>query len=86
MGCVLSPSHARCLLTSISVAIAAVSSGVRVWGCDKRVRHVAQTMMADDWAGFNTTEESLQAQSGRCGWTTPWLRGRQLELRGSRRQ
>ena len=62
MGCVLSPSHARCLLTSISVAIAAVSSGVRVWGCDKRVRHVAQTMMADDWAGFNTTEESLQAQ------------------------
>ena len=62
MGCVLSPSHARCLLTSISVAIAAVSSGVRVWGCDKRGRHVAQTMMADDWAGFNTTEESLQAQ------------------------
>ena len=62
MGCVLSPSHARCLLTSISVAIAAVSSGVRVWGCDKKARHVAQTMMADDWAGFNTTEESLQAQ------------------------
>ena len=62
MGCVLSPSHARCLLTSISVAIAAVSSGVRVWGCDRRVRHVAQTMMADDWAGFNMTEESLQAQ------------------------
>ena len=62
MGCVLSPSHARCLLTSISVAIAAVSSGVRVWGCDRRARHVAQTMMADDWAGFNTTEESLQAQ------------------------
>ena len=23
---------------------------------------MAQTMMADDWAGFNTTEESLQAQ------------------------
>ena len=62
MGCVLSPSHARCLLTSVSVAIAAVSSGVRVWGCDRRARHVAQTMMADDWAGFNTTEESLQAQ------------------------
>ena len=62
MGCVLSPSHARCLLTSISIAIAAVSSGVRVWGCDKKARHVAQTMMADDWAGFNTTEESLQAQ------------------------
>ena len=62
MGCVLSPSHARCLLTSISIAIAAVSTGVRVWGCDKQVRHVAQTMMADDWAGFNTTEESLQAQ------------------------
>ena len=62
MGCVLSPSHARCLLTSISVAIAAVSSGVRVWGCDKKARQVAQTMMADDWAGFNTTEESLQAQ------------------------
>ena len=62
MGCVLSPSHARCLLTSISVAVAAVSSGVRVWGCDKRARHVAQTMMADDWAGFSTTEESLHAQ------------------------
>ena len=62
MGCVLSPSHARCLLTSISIAIAAVSSGVRVWGCDKKARHVAQTMMADDWAGFSTTEESLQAQ------------------------
>ena len=62
MGCVLSPSHARCLLTSVSVAIAAVSCGVRVWGCDKRARHVAQTMMADDWAGFNTTEASLQAQ------------------------
>ena len=62
MGCVLSPSHARCLLTSISIAIAAVSTGVRVWGCDKQVRHVAQTMMADDWAGFNITEESLQAQ------------------------
>ena len=62
MGCVLSPSHARCLLTSISIAITAVSTGVRVWGCDKQVRHVAQTMMADDWAGFNTTEESLQAQ------------------------
>ena len=28
MGCVLSPSHARCLLTSISVAVAAVSNGV----------------------------------------------------------
>ena len=62
MGCVLSPSHARCLLTSISVVIAAVSSGVRVWGCDKRVRQIAQTMMADDWAGFSTTAESLQAQ------------------------
>ena len=62
MGCVLSPSHARCLLTSISIAIAAVSCGVRVWGCDKKARYVAQTMMADDWAGFNTTEESLQAQ------------------------
>ena len=67
MGCVLSPSHARCLLTSISVAVAAVSSGVRVWGCDKRVRQVAQTMMADDWAGFSTTEESLHAQ-----WTV-WV-------------
>ena len=64
MGCVLSPSHARCLLTAISVAIAAVSSGVRVWGCERAARHVAQTMMADDWAGFNTTEESLQAQWG----------------------
>ena len=62
MGCVLSPSHARCLLTSISVAIAAVSCGVRVWGCEWRARHVAQTMMADDWAGFNCTEESLRAQ------------------------
>ena len=62
MGCVLSPSHARCLLTAISVAIAAVSSGVRVWGCERTARHVAQTMMADDWAGLNTTEESLQAQ------------------------
>ena len=35
---------------------------MRVWGCSKRARHVAQTMMADDWAGFSTTEESLQAQ------------------------
>ena len=43
-------------------AIAAVSSGVRVWGCERTARHVAQTMMADDWAGLNTTEESLQAQ------------------------
>ena len=48
-------------------AIAAVSSGVRVWGCSKKARTVAQTMMADDWAGFNTTEESLQAQ-----WST-WV-------------
>ena len=62
MGCVLSPSHARCLLTSISVSIAAVSSGVRLWGCEGRARYVAQTMMADDWAGLNTTEESVQAQ------------------------
>eukprot|EP00964_Phaeocystis_antarctica_P161672 scaffold133695_cov99-Phaeocystis_antarctica.AAC.1 len=64
MGCVLSPSHARCLLTSISVAIAATSSGVRIWGCEKQARLVAQTMMADDWAGFNTSEASLQAQWG----------------------
>ena len=64
MGCVLSPSHARCLLTAISVAIAATSSGVRVWGCEKQARQVAQTMMADDWAGFNTSEASLQAQWG----------------------
>ena len=62
MGCVLSPSHARCLLTSISVSIAAVSAGVRLWGCEGRARYVAQTMMADDWAGLNTTEESVQAQ------------------------
>ena len=53
MGCVLSPSHARCLLTSISVSIAAVSAGVRLWGCEGKARYVAQTMMADDWAGFN---------------------------------
>eukprot|EP00964_Phaeocystis_antarctica_P128118 scaffold91838_cov35-Phaeocystis_antarctica.AAC.1 len=64
MGCVLSPSHARCLLTSISVAIAATSSGVRIWGCEKQARLLAQTMMADDWAGFNTSEASLQAQWG----------------------
>ena len=32
MGDVLSPSHARCLLTSISLAIAAVSTGVQIWG------------------------------------------------------
>ena len=64
MGCVLSPSHARCLLTAISVAIAATSSGVRIWGCEKQARLVAQTMMADDWAGFNTSEASLQAQWG----------------------
>ena len=25
-------------------------------------RYVAQTMMADNWAGLNTTEESVQAQ------------------------
>ena len=66
MGCVLSPSHARCLLTSISVSIAAVSAGVRLWGCEGRARYVAQTMMADDWAGLNTTEEPVQAQ-----WTSP---------------
>eukprot|EP00964_Phaeocystis_antarctica_P010638 scaffold5852_cov100-Phaeocystis_antarctica.AAC.1 len=58
------PSHARCLLTSISVAIAATSSGVRIWGCEKQARLVAQTMMADAWAGFNTSEASLQAQWG----------------------
>ena len=44
------------------MAIAAVSSGVKLWGCEKKARHVAQTMMADDWAGFNTSEASLQAQ------------------------
>ena len=40
MGCVLSPSHARCLLTSISVSIAAVSAGVRLWGCEGKARYV----------------------------------------------
>ena len=62
MGCILSPSHARSLLSSVSVAIAAVSSGVKIWGCEKEARRLAQVMMADDWCGFNNTEESLQAQ------------------------
>ena len=48
MGCVLSPSHARSLLTIISEAIAAVSAGIQLWGCRHEARKIAQTMMADD--------------------------------------
>ena len=68
MGGVLSPDHARVLLASISAAIAAISSGVRIWGCAKRARRSAQVMMADDWCGFQTNEESLQRQWGM--WVT----------------
>ena len=31
-------------------------------GLEVKARYVAQTMMADDWAGLNTSEESVQAQ------------------------
>jgi len=62
MGCVLSPNHARMILTAISVAVAAVSSGVKIWGCEKKARRVVDTMMADDWLGFNVTEKSLREQ------------------------
>ena len=62
MGCILSPDHARMVLTAVSVAVAAVSAGVKIWGCDAKARYVCQTMMADDWKGFNTTELSLREQ------------------------
>ena len=62
MGGVLSPDHARMLLTAISASISAVSSGVKVWGCANKARRAAQVMMADDWVGYQTNEESLQRQ------------------------
>ena len=62
MGCVLSPDHARMVLIAVSVAIAAVSSGVKLWGCEAKARRIVQAMMADDWLGFNTSEASLREQ------------------------